>query len=94
MHVASKQLSKYELDISLSINSVSPLFFFCSGVNIKPVKMLVFYFWGDLGRKNSFFYYVSLSSPAAIFFLHLMMIVFFYFSVLTLLVFAFIWFSW
>lgn len=71
MHVASKQLSKYELDISLSINSMSPLFF-CSGVNIKPVKMLVFYFWGDfwgdLGRKNSFFYYVSLSSPVAIFF--------------------------
>lgn len=65
MHVASKQLSKYELDISLSINSMSPLFF-CSGVNIKPVKMLVLYFWGDLGRKNSFFYYVSLSSPADI----------------------------
>jgi hypothetical protein len=67
MHVASKQLSKYELDISLSINSMSPLFF-RSGVNIKPVKMLVFYFWGDLGRKSSFFYYVSLYSPAAIFF--------------------------
>ena len=53
MHVASKQLSKYELDISLSINSMSPLFF-RSGVNIKPVKMLVFYFWGDLGRKVHF----------------------------------------